>query len=296
MSTIISSKLTTLTNISETAVGALSTAFPVGKPVQVRIIGVDLDSLRITASIRQSAPNFKTAIVDISGVEVGNKVGGVVSEIHKEKAIVILHPTQIRALLSLNNLANRRKVTVAQLRASLKVGEKVEDLVVTTRSPEKGSVLVAMRPKEKEMILQKGALSIDTIQIGQLVGGRVLSHGHRGTMVKLTTSIAGFLQPTDTSDDYDSGKTFPAVDTLLKAAVVAVDKEKKQVMLSTRPSRMYPDQNKPVVDREITSLLDLKVGDTIRGFIKSVAEHGLFVTLGRNIDARVQIRELFDEV
>jgi len=34
----------------------------------------------------------------------------------------------------------------------------------------------------------------------------------------------------------------------------------------------------------------------VRGFIKSIVEHGLFVMLGRGIDARVQIKELFDEV
>jgi rRNA biogenesis protein RRP5 len=40
----------------------------------------------------------------------------------------------------------------------------------------------------------------------------------------------------------------------------------------------------------------LHVGQALRGFIKSVTEHGLFVTIGRNLDARIQIRELFDEV
>jgi transcriptional accessory protein Tex/SPT6 len=50
------------------------------------------------------------------------------------------------------------------------------------------------------------------------------------------------------------------------------------------------------VDREINSVEDLKVGETVRGFVKSIPEHGIFVTLGRWIDARVQIKELFDEV
>ena len=52
----------------------------------------------------------------------------------------------------------------------------------------------------------------------------------------------------------------------------------------------------PVMDKVINNLDDLQVGSTVRGFIKSVAEHCLFVNLGRGIDARVQIKELFDEV
>ncbi|KAI0778417.1 U3 snoRNP-associated protein Rrp5 [Trametes elegans] len=280
---------------SETTLPSLPAAFPIGKPVQVRIIAVDAESGRITASIRQASPNFKSAITDISGVDIGDIVEGVVSDIRKDKAVVTLKPTQVTALLSLTNLANRREVSVAQLRSTLKVGDKLQDLVVTSRNPEKGFVLVAMKPKEKEALLQKNHLSLDAVQPGQLVGGRVLRHNRHGALIKVTNSITGILAPTDAADDYENGKPFPAVDSVLKAVVLSVDKERRQLTLSTRMSRLFPAQDKPVVDREITSLDSLKVGETVRGFIKSVAEHGLFVTLGRDIDARVQIKELFDD-
>ncbi|RPD57053.1 U3 snoRNP-associated protein Rrp5 [Lentinus tigrinus ALCF2SS1-6] len=280
---------------SETALTSLSSSFSVGKPMQVRIIAVDPETSRITASIRQASANFKSAITDISGVDIGDIVEGVISDIHKDKAIVTLQPTQITALLSLNNLANRREVSVAQLRSSLKTGDKLQDLLVTSRNPEKGFVLVATKPKEKEQLVHKTQLSIDTVQPGQLVGGRVLRHNRHGALIKLTNSITGLLHPTDACDDYENSKPFPAVDSVLKATVLSVDKEKRQLTLSTRMSRLFPGQDKPIVDPEISSLEGLKVGQTVRGFIKSVAEHGLFVTLGRDIDARVQIRELFDD-
>ncbi|KAI0673370.1 U3 snoRNP-associated protein Rrp5 [Trametes maxima] len=280
---------------SETAISSLSAAFPIGKPVQVRIVAIDPETSRITASIRQASPNFKSAITDISGVDIGDIVDGVVSDIRKDKAVVTLQPTQVTALLSLTNIANRRAISVAQLRLTLKVGEKLQDLVVTSRNPEKGFVLVATKPKEKEALLQKNHLSLDTVQPGQLVGGRVLRHNRHGALIKITNSISGVLHPTDAADDYDSGKPFPAVDSVLKAVVLSVDKERRQLRLSTRMSRLFPAQNKPVADRELADLSDLKVGDTIRGFIKSIAEHGLFVTLSREIDARVQIKELFDD-
>jgi DNA-directed RNA polymerase subunit E'/Rpb7 len=50
------------------------------------------------------------------------------------------------------------------------------------------------------------------------------------------------------------------------------------------------------VDREINGVEELKVGETVRGSVKNIPEHGLFVSIGRSIDARVQIKELFDEV
>ncbi|KAM5530726.1 hypothetical protein V8D89_015586 [Ganoderma adspersum] len=280
---------------SETAIASLSSAFPIGKPVQVRIIAVDTEKSRVTASIRQASPNFKSAITDISGVDIGDTVEGTISDIHKDQAAITLQPTQVIALLSLKNLANRREVSVAQLRSILKAGDKLQDLVVTSRNPEKGFVLVAMKPKEKEQLVQKNQLSLDTVQPGQLVGGRVIRHSRHGAFIKLTKAISGVLHPTDACDDYENGKPFPDVDAVLKAVVLAVDKDRRQLTLSTRMSRLFPGKDKPIVDREVASLEELKVGETVRGFIKSIAEHGLFVTLSRNVDTRVQIKELFDD-
>ena len=114
--------------------------------------------------------------------------------------------------------------------------------------------------------------------------------------MKLTPCITGSRHPTDVCDDYDAGSPFPSVDTVLKAVVIGIDKSINHLMLSTRSSKMSQKSMNPPVDREINSVNDLKFGEVVRGFIKSVSEHGLFVMLGRGVDARVQIKELFDEV
>lgn len=281
---------------SETPVVNIAEAFPIGKVVKVRIVTVDQEQGRIIASIRQASPGFDLAVTDIGEVEVGNIVGGAIKEIHKDNAILLLEPTRIRALLSLKNLANHRSVSLPQLKSELKVGEKLSELVVVTKNTEKGFVIVANAPKTKVTLPNKNSLTIDSVTVGQVVGGRVTRHAHHGTLVKVTTRIGGIIHPTDVSDNFDASNPYPAIDSLVKAAIVSVDKDRRQVTLSTRQSRLRPDQAAQIVDREISQVSDLAVGDTVRGFVKSVAEHGLFVTVGRNVDARVQIRELFDEV
>lgn len=276
--------------------GPLSSNFKLGKPVKVRIISVNPEKGNITASIRRAAPSFDINVADISAVEIGTNVEGVVTDIHKDNAVLSLNPSDIRALLSLKNLANHRNLSVSQLQSSLKIGEVLDELVVVTRNTEKGFVIVASRPKTKPAIEHKQVLTMDTVEIGQVVGGRVLRHFHSGTVVKFSGKITGTLHPTDASDDYEAGTPFPALDSIIKAAVISLDKDKKQLVVSSRPSRTQPDDHPSVVDREIKSVEDLKVGETVRGFVKSIPEHGLFVTLGRSIDARVQIKELFDEV
>ena len=235
-------------------------------------------------------------VTNIGGVEIGDTVEGIVSEIHKEHVLLILQPTAVRALISFKNMANHHSTSPTELRESLKEGAKLEGLIVVSRNPEKGFVFVAHKPRVKIPLTAKGSLSMSTVALGQMVGGRVISHTRNGAYVKLSTRLGGTLHPTDTCDNYETGTPFPAIDFILKAAVIGIDNDKRQLVLSTRHSRMYPDQHKPVTDRDIESVADLKVGDTIRGFIKNIAEHGLFVTLGRDVDARVQIKELFDEV
>jgi rRNA biogenesis protein RRP5 len=228
-------------------------------------------------------------------VEFGDTIEGLVSEIHKDNVIITLQPTQIRALMSLTNLANHQGLSLPELRVSLKLGDKVEEVFVISRNPEKGFVVVAGRPKSKSAVISKGPLSIESIQIGQIVGGRITRHTRNGAHVKITGRVGGSLHPTDACDNYDAGIPFPAIDSILKAVVVDVDQQKRHLTLSTRPSKLYPEEVRTIVDREV-KLVDLKVGDTVRGFIRSVADHGLFVMLGRDVDARVQIKELFDEV
>lgn len=269
-------------------------SYPVGRVVKVRIVHIEQEQRRLTASIRQASLNIKVFNPDISGVEISNIVSGVVHEIHKDNAVLTLLPTEICALISLNNLANHRGLSVAQLRATLKVGEKLEDLVVVTRNAEKSLVIVANKPKVKATT--KNSLTMDTVTVGQIVSGRVTRQLRNGTLIKLTAHIRGLLHTTDISDDFEAGASVPAIDSIVKAAVVGVDRVTKQLTLSTRRSRMSPDQVADVTDREISSISDISVGDNIRGFVKRVEEHGVFVTVGRDIDARVQIRELFDDV
>ncbi|KAF9566135.1 nucleic acid-binding protein [Agrocybe pediades] len=279
--------------ISDTPRGQLSDSFPIGRPVRVRILSNDEG--RITASIRQATSAFDV-VTDISAIEIGNTVEGKVSEIHKDNVLLTLQPSHVRALLSLKNLANHRNTTVAQLRANLQVGEKLDELVVVTRNPEKGIVLVANKPKTRATLLPKSStITMESVTVGQLVGGRVTRHTRHGALIKITSSIGGILHLTDVTDNFDVNATLPPVDTIIKATVISIDSQKKQLILSTRPSRMHPDEAKEVKDREIGDVSHLQVGQSVRGFVKNIVDHGLFVTIGRDIDARVQIRELFDE-
>lgn len=282
--------------LSETPLASASEQFTEGRVVKVKILSVDAEQQRMIGSIRQTSSLAKPEAVDVSNVEIGDSVQAVVKALHKDNALLSLQPSHVQALISLKNISNFRDVPLVQLRSQLQAEDILEELVVVSRNPEKGIVIVAHKPRSKQTLLSKGSISIDTAEIGQTVMGRVTRHTAAGALVKLTSQVAGILHLTDVADDYSaSGTQLPTVGTVIKAVVVAIEKERNRLVLSTRPSRMAADKHESVVDSEVASISDITEGQTLRGLVKKVADHGLFVTIGRNIDGRVQIRELFDE-
>lgn len=276
--------------------------FTLGQAVKSRITSVDTEKHRITASIRQAAPTFQTPI-DVSSVQPNSTVSGTVTAVHGDNVVLELdEPKGARALLSVSNLANARGTGVAQLRATLEDAEdeRVEGLTVMSVNADKALVIVsASKPKSTKPATTSNnkAVRVRDLSEGQVVSGRVTGPMAGGLGVRISKYVVGRLHPTDVSDDFKGALASPPVEgKVVDVAIVRVDKDLKRVDVSMRASRVQPEAQGEVVDKELKSVEELKVGQKVRGFVKSVAQHGIFVLLGRDLDARVQIRELFDEV
>ncbi|KAJ1301821.1 hypothetical protein OPQ81_009049 [Rhizoctonia solani] len=293
--------LVPLNELTDTQVSSTSGLFTIGQVVKSRITSVDKEQRRLTASIRQAAPSFQGP-VDVSKVQVGSAVVGIISAVHEENIVLSLEdPEGGRALLSVSNLANARGTTVPQLRPSLEQGERIEGLTVMSVNGERALVIVsAAKPKEKVKTKAKAgisnALRIDALEEGKVVSGRITQTMGTGIGVRLSSHVVGRLHATDVSDDYTGSLAAPPAEgSVVDVAIVRVDKNLKRVDVSMRKSRLEPGSKPKIVDREIQSIEELKVGEKVRGMVKSVVQHGLFVMLGRDLDGRIQIKELFDE-
>lgn len=271
-------------------VANLNDVFFVGKAVNVRITDVDENTQKLVASVRQALPTAVAA----EKLEVGSDVSGIVAQIHAEQVVVTLIPSQLTALLSLANLSNHRGMGVDELRKTLKVGEKLEDLAVVSKNATSGLIIVAnKRAKKPATGISTPARNFDAIAVGDVLPGRVVSKTPQGAMVRLGKKIRGRVAPTDASDDLSAPGL--KVDDDVLCYVLKVDAESRAIDLSTRKSRVQPDSAPKVVDPEIDSPSDLKAGQAVRGIVKNVAPNGLFVALGRSVTARVMIKELFDD-
>lgn len=288
--------------LSQNFIVNLSDIFFVGKPVNVRITEVNQDTQKIVASVRQALPTALAA----AALEVSDEVSGIVSQIHADQVALTLIPSQITALLSLSNLSNHRHIGIEELRSSLKVGERLDELIVVSKNAQTGLVILANKrtaPTKKVEVpapvktgISGGAKSWDSIKVGQKVSGTVINHASQGTMVQLSAQIRGRVHPTDASDDFSiiAGGEGPLnVGEKVECYVLRSNPATRIIDLSTRASRVQGEGD--VIDPEVEGIKDVQPGMKIRGLVKNVASHGVFVALGRNLTARVMIKELFDE-
>jgi rRNA biogenesis protein RRP5 len=274
----------------------LKDLFYVGKSVNVRITELRPDEDKVTASIRQALP----AAIAAEKLNVGDIVGGMVSQVHSEQVVVTIMPAQLTALLSLSTLANHRQTGIEELRKELKIGEKLDGLVVVSKNPTSGLLVLSTKRSNQPSSygISKNIVSFESITPGEMVTGKVVNHAPNGTQIELPNGLTGKVHPCDATDDLGliaSGNGPLNIDDEVKCLVLKVNPHTRIIDLSTRQSRLDPENAGEVVDREISSIQDLKEGQEVRGLVKNV-QNGLFVALGRSVVARVKIRELFDEV
>uniref|UniRef100_A0A1A8CQL2 Protein RRP5 homolog n=1 Tax=Nothobranchius kadleci TaxID=1051664 RepID=A0A1A8CQL2_NOTKA len=129
------------------------------------------------------------------------------------------------------------------------------------------------------------------LEKGLVTLGMVLDVQERdGLRVRLPFGGLGNVSVTDLSDTY---KPRP-LEAFSKGQLVRcflLDLKNKTWQLSLRPSRLSPQQAKRARDPEVSSLDQLKEGQIIRGYLKSMTEQGVFIRLSGSITGRAQLQQ-----
>ncbi|KDN36083.1 hypothetical protein K437DRAFT_276888 [Tilletiaria anomala UBC 951] len=285
---------------SESYLTDLRTQFYEGKPLKVRITHVDYATGRLVASIRQALPSFQ-ARLNVDAVELGQQVEATLAAVHQDVIVLSLVPSQVRALLSLSILARHRGVSVEELRDGLQEGEVLKDLVVVSKNQEKGIVIVGTAGSPSARVLTKGTAP----KTGDIYEVRVIKESEpTAVTVMLPNKCRGRLHLLDCNDDPANAK-LPALDSTVKVVVMNLRQSSSRADVSMRLSVLASATSgagvqtsssitKTLVDEIPNKVGDLTVGARLHGYVKSIANAGLFVDIGRYATARVKIAELFD--
>ncbi|EME86351.1 uncharacterized protein MYCFIDRAFT_45277 [Pseudocercospora fijiensis CIRAD86] len=141
----------------------------------------------------------------------------------------------------------------------------------------------------------KENLTRKELSLGMVVPARVTKISEHGITVMIADDIVCHVPLVELSDDYD--QTNPGQhrkNEVVRVCVVGLSLPDKRVFVSLRPSKVL-SSSLPVKDAHITEASQLKPGAIVRGFVKRVAEKGIFVSLGSRVDALVHISDLSDQ-
>lgn len=109
---------------------------------------------------------------------------------------------------------------------------------------------------------------------------------HKGLMLALPYENTGLAHLTDLSDSY----TEKPLESYKEGQIIrchVIEQKIKEFNVSLRPSRLNKDKHDIVEDPEIQSIADIKEGQSIRGYVSSVNDQGIFLRLSRTITGRV---------
>lgn len=222
--------------------------------------------------------------LNLEKVRVGSSWVGFINNVADDCLWVNLSPNvrgRLRAVDATDNLS-----LLGDIEKHFPVGSALR-VHATSVDTEKGRLdLSAKKHSDK--------LSLDELSTGMVLPGRVTKVTEKQVVMQLSDTLVGAVHLIDLADDYSKANpTVHQKNEVLRACVLGIDRPNKKISLSLRPSKVL-SSSLPVQDPEVSSLKQLKVNDVVRGFVKRVADSGLFVALGHDVTAYVRVSDLSD--
>lgn len=137
-------------------------------------------------------------------------------------------------------------------------------------------------------------LSLADLKVGYVLPARVTKIHDASIVVQINDNVAAPIFLEHLADDYDQAKPSEfKIGDVIRVCVVEVDIPNKKLSLSARPSKVL-SSSLPVKDPVIDQKSQLKVHQVVRGFIKKIADNGVYVRLGPHVEGYVRVAHLSD--
>src|SRR5579859_7558467 len=249
-----------------------SDVLSVGQQVEARVLKIDSDKRRISLSLKNLQPHPWDSLSE--KYRAGERARGVVTRVMDFGAFVELEPG-IEGLIHVSEMSWVKKVRIAS--DVLKPGETVE------------AVILGVNPAERRISLGlKQALGdpwVDAEQKyapGTAVEGPINSITSFGAFVELAKGVEGMIHVSEISAEkrINHPRDVLRVGQTVKAQVLALDREKRQLRLSMK--QLAPSD----LDEYLS---EHKQGDVVTGRIIELSGENARVELGEGIQAACRI-------
>lgn len=273
--------------------------YPVGSAIQVTVVGKDENSDK---PLLQFSAREDDSVVTSYDKDLEGKV--VVGQIFKTSPlwVTVRIGATIMAQVHITDIADEY-LEANKMMASFKPGQFVQLKIITVDKPNK-KVFGSLRPsfvfseeyEQKPVDAYVG--EADQVHLGALVRGYVTNVANSGLFVALGHSVSGRVMIRDITDGFvDDWKSLFSVHQLVKARVVNVDHGK--IGLSLKESHVAGGAKSLEMGQgAFKDFSDLSVGDVTEGYVKKIADFGVFISLSgtNNISGLCHRSEIADGV
>ena len=245
-----------------------------GQQIDVKVlkISTDSDNRRISVGLKQLQPHPWDAVA--GKYNVGERVRGTVTRVAEFGAFVELEPG-IEGLIHVSEMSWGRKLKSAS--TLVKAGETVEAVILGVNSGERRISLGL-----KQALGDPWTEVAERFAAGTAIEGPVISITKFGAFVQLSEGVEGMIHISDMSADkrINHPQEVLKVGQLVKAQVLAVDTEKRQMRLGMK--QLVPSG----IDEYIA---EHKEGDVVTGRMIEVTGEHARVELGEGIQANCRM-------
>jgi len=261
-----------VSDISWQRIAKPSDVLTVGQEVEARVLRIDPEKRRISLGLKQLQPHPWDGVGE--KYKVGERARGVVTRVTDFGAFVELEPG-IEGLIHISEMAWGKKVRRPD--DVVKPGETVEAVILGVSAGEKRISLGL-----KQALGDPWADADRKFPIGAVVEGPVTRITKFGAFVELAEGVEGMIHVSEISAEkrINHPQDVLRQNQVVKALVLAVDKEKRQLRLSIK--QLIPSG----LDEYIA---EHKEGDIVSGRLIEASEGRGHVELGEGIQVKCRL-------
>ncbi|KAG8530236.1 uncharacterized protein KY384_004736 [Bacidia gigantensis] len=285
--------------MSETFIQDPQEHFRVGQVVNVRVVTVDAEKLRMIVSCKEPSAFGTTQQEAFTALQVGTLVEGIVTEKTNDNLILELQPSQLKGRLPVEQLTDGTTKKSISTLEHVRVGQTMKSLLVFNKQDKNHLVQLSSKPSMiKAAAAEKVPRNFEDVKKGTEVTGYVNNITSTSVFVQFLGNLSALLLKRHLSDEAALLPDFGMrLYQPITAFVLSIDYSERKFLLSNQPVPVDASEDSSLlhpIDETLTSFDELKAGKITKARINHVKATQLNVQLADGVQGRVGISSAFD--
>ncbi|KAG0161168.1 hypothetical protein PDIDSM_8702 [Penicillium digitatum] len=282
--------------------------FRLGQVVNVHALSVDASLGRLAVSCKDPSTFTEKYREAFENLHPGHLVTGVVFEKSNDDVLLKLDESGLVARLDAAHLIDGPPSKQNSMLSKLRVGQKLNDLLVLNIQRAHRLIKVSSRASLKKAAKQKNIPGqFEEVQEGSLVTGFIRNITPDGVFVEFLGGLTGLL-PKRLIEDANLEQPHYGLSKAqtIVVNVQSVDQDLKRFILSMKPVQATQAAPKKVakqtdetvvnpIDDSIESMSDFTFGRIVECKVVSIKATQINVQLADNVQGRIDVSEIFDD-